>query len=107
MKFIVKKTEFLNGTVIIPASKSHTIRAVVIASLAEGQSTILRPLESEDTKAAINACINLGAGIFKEKNRLIIKGFSGMPKPLTDVLYLQNSGTSFNLMCGVVSLGNF
>ncbi|MDH4240194.1 MAG: hypothetical protein OEW48_11580, partial [Phycisphaerae bacterium] len=39
MKLIARKSR-LKGTVTIPASKSHTIRAVAIASLAEGESTI-------------------------------------------------------------------
>ncbi|HQL64963.1 MAG TPA: 3-phosphoshikimate 1-carboxyvinyltransferase, partial [bacterium] len=56
MKFIVKKTKSLTGTAEIPGSKSHTIRAIVIASLAQGQSKIFKPLESEDTMAAVNAC---------------------------------------------------
>ncbi|MCM8815393.1 MAG: 3-phosphoshikimate 1-carboxyvinyltransferase, partial [Candidatus Omnitrophica bacterium] len=52
MIFRVKKTKVLKGIINIPASKSHTIRAVVIASLSSGKSKILRPLESLDTIAA-------------------------------------------------------
>ncbi|MHC4584163.1 MAG: hypothetical protein ACYS3N_06505, partial [Planctomycetota bacterium] len=39
MKLIVRKSR-LKGTVLIPGSKSHTIRAVAIASLAAGESLI-------------------------------------------------------------------
>ena len=45
----IKKTEALQGEAMIPASKSHTIRAVIIASLAGGTSTVEAPLFSEDT----------------------------------------------------------
>ena len=63
MKLIVEKTERLEGEIAIPGSKSHTIRAVIIASLAKGTSKITKALGSEDTTAAINACRALGAKI--------------------------------------------
>ena len=47
MKLVVEKTEKLEGEITIPSSKSHTIRAVIIASLAEGTSKILNPLKSD------------------------------------------------------------
>ena len=45
----------LNGWVRIPPSKSYTHRAVLMASLASGDSTIWNPLSSRDTKATIEA----------------------------------------------------
>ncbi|MHC4540528.1 MAG: 3-phosphoshikimate 1-carboxyvinyltransferase, partial [Planctomycetota bacterium] len=62
MKLIVKKSR-LKGTVSIPASKSHTIRAVAIASLADGASRIRNPLDSSDTLAAVSCYRALGAVI--------------------------------------------
>ncbi|MGB9642701.1 MAG: 3-phosphoshikimate 1-carboxyvinyltransferase [Candidatus Ratteibacteria bacterium] len=107
MNLKIKKTQRLNGTATIPASKSHTIRAVVIASLAGGESKIINPLDSLDTMAAVNACRNLGAEIYKEKNCWTVIGFDKYPKNPQKTLDLQNSGTSFNLICGVSCLGNF
>ncbi|MEK7995053.1 MAG: 3-phosphoshikimate 1-carboxyvinyltransferase, partial [Planctomycetota bacterium] len=62
MKLIAKKSR-LKGTVSIPASKSHTIRAVAIASLADGTSLIRNPLDSSDTLAAVGCYRALGAEI--------------------------------------------
>ncbi|MCM8805257.1 MAG: 3-phosphoshikimate 1-carboxyvinyltransferase [Candidatus Omnitrophica bacterium] len=107
MKFRVRKTEKLSGVAKIPASKSHTIRAVVIASLADGRSKILNPLYSQDTLAAINACRLLGANIQEYSDYMIVDGFGKNIVNPEKVIDLQNSGTSFNLICGVVSLGNF
>ena len=53
----------LSGNVRIPGSKSHTIRAVAIASLADGKSIIEQPLDSLDTQAAVNTYRALGAVI--------------------------------------------
>ena len=44
MKLIVEKTEELKGEITIPSSKSHTIRAVIFTSLADGTSKIKNPL---------------------------------------------------------------
>jgi 3-phosphoshikimate 1-carboxyvinyltransferase len=108
MKLVVKKTENLNGSIEIPASKSHTIRAIIIASLAKGPSTIINPLDSADTKAAVNGCTALGAEIKKLSNKKwIIKGFEGKPKQPSKKLDMLNSGTSINSLISVAALGNF
>ena len=107
MKLVVNKTEKLSGKIEIPASKSHTIRAIVIASLADGASKIINPLFSEDTKAAINGCKALGAGIEQKNNNIIVKGFNGKPKEPKEKLDMLNSGTSINLLTSVAALGNF
>jgi 3-phosphoshikimate 1-carboxyvinyltransferase len=50
-----------SGTVRIPASKSHTIRQLLIASLAGGDSEITAPLDSLDTRSCAEACRAFGA----------------------------------------------
>ncbi len=107
MKIRVRPAKFLKGKVSVPASKSHTIRGVVIASLAEGRSELINPLESLDTIAAANACTKLGARIKKEEGLWIVEGFGRKPCRPDGVIDLMNSGTSFNLICGVCSLGDF
>jgi len=62
MNLIAGKSR-LNGSVSIPASKSHTIRAVAIASLAAGQSAIRSLLSSSDTQAVVHCYQALGAEI--------------------------------------------
>jgi len=103
MNLKVLKTEQLSGEITIPSSKSHTIRAVIIAALAEGRSTLINPLFSEDTKAAINACESLGAKIIKKDNNLIIDGFGNSPEKPRSVVDMLNSGTSTNLILGILA----
>ena len=99
----VQKTEQLSGEITIPSSKSHTIRAVIIASLAQGRSELLNPLFSEDTKAAIQACERLGAKIEKKSDNLIIEGFGRSPDKPSAVIDMLNSGTSTNLIMGILA----
>lgn len=109
MKLIVERTEALNGEIIIPGSKSHTIRAVIIACLAgKGISIIKNPLKSSDTMASVNACKSLGAEIdIADNSKWLIKGFDGKPGNPGKTLDLANSGTSLRLITGMASLGDF
>jgi 3-phosphoshikimate 1-carboxyvinyltransferase len=104
MKLIVEKTEKLEGEITIPSSKSHTIRAVIIGSLAEGTSKILNPLKSDDTMAAVNACKALGAKINMENEKeWVIEGFNHNPQSRGEILSMANSGTSLRLMSGIIA----
>jgi 3-phosphoshikimate 1-carboxyvinyltransferase len=103
VKLKVQHTSQLSGEITIPASKSHTIRAVIIASLAQGRSKILNPLFSEDTKAAILACESLGAKIEQKSDSLIIEGFGSSPDKPSTVIDMLNSGTSTNLILGILA----
>ena len=104
MKLIVEKTEKLEGEIIIPSSKSHTIRAVIIASLAEGTSKILNPLSSADTMAIVNACKALGAKINTDnKIGWVIEGTNHTLKKPAEALNMANSGTSLRLISGIIA----
>lgn len=96
------------GCVTIPGSKSHTIRALFIASLAKGQSVITNPLVSEDALSAEAVCRAFGAGIENHGNRFVVDGFSGMPTTPENIMDVGNSGTTlrFALMtAGLIQNG--
>lgn len=95
----------LRGKVVIPGSKSHTIRALFIASLADGQSEIIRPLLSSDTLSAVETCRALGAEISVETDRFIVKGTGGNIKTPEDVVNVGNSGTTLRFGVACAALG--
>ncbi len=104
MKLKVEKSS-LEGRVEIPGSKSHTIRALVVSSLAEGRSEILRPLESSDTSSCVDACRAMGATI--EKGEVwTVQGTGGRPSIPDDVINVGNSGTTARLVTGMASLAS-
>ena len=105
MRLIVEKTDKINGVSKVPSSKSHTIRGFIIASLAEGKSKLKNALESEDTRAAINACSALGAGIIKKaKGEFEIIGFGGYPIIKRKKINTLNSGTTTNFITSAAAL---
>ncbi|MCE5321820.1 3-phosphoshikimate 1-carboxyvinyltransferase [bacterium] len=102
MKLIVNKSK-LSGSVEIPGSKSHTIRAAVIASLAEGESIIRKSLVASDTLAAASACRLLGAQINKPDD-WIVNGVGSKPRVPENVIDVGNSGTTLYIALGMASL---
>jgi 3-phosphoshikimate 1-carboxyvinyltransferase len=104
VKLIVRKSR-LNGEVVIPSSKSHTIRAVAIASLANGQSTIRKPLASNDTLSAVNCYRQLGAEIDTEDSACWkVIGTGGQIKSPCKIIDVGNSGTTLRLAMGSAAL---
>ncbi len=102
MRLTVEKST-LSGSVAIPGSKSHTIRAVVIASLASGTSVIRRPLVASDTLAGLETCRLLGAGVL-EQDDWTIHGVSGRPQVPDNVIDVGNSGTTLYIALGTACL---
>ena len=94
MNFSVNKSN-LRGSVDIPGSKSHTIRAVLLASIAEGESRLIAPLSSA-----------LGAKFDRQDNEWIIEGTGGKFKHPKDILDVANSGTTLRVALGSLSLLN-
>jgi 3-phosphoshikimate 1-carboxyvinyltransferase len=103
MKLVVQKSS-VKGSVLIPASKSHTIRAVIIASLAHGQSKVRNPLDSLDTEAAVNSCRALGARIDKGEKEWSIQGVGGRLMAPDNVIDVANSGTTLYIVLGTAAL---
>lgn len=104
MELIVTGSGSLQGSIAVPASKSHTIRAVLLAALAPGVSRLHSPLLSEDTRAVIEACQALGARITPDSaGSLIVEGFGTTPRTPEKQLNMLNSGTTTNLLLGVLA----
>jgi 3-phosphoshikimate 1-carboxyvinyltransferase len=103
VKFVCRKSQ-LRGAVAIPGSKSHTIRAVAIASLASGTSRIEQPLDSGDTRSAISVFAALGARIECEPDVWVVHGMGGELRAPNDVIDVGNSGTTLRIALGSAAL---
>jgi len=101
-------TDALRGEILPPGDKSVSHRAVILASLAEGESVITGILQSEDVKATISACRQLGATIEVKGavTHVLGTGKSGLRAP-AQPLDMGNSGTAMRLLAGVLSAQPF
>jgi len=73
MKVAIEKSN-IRGKVIVPSSKSMTLRALMCAALSMGKSEILYPLVSEDTNAATDVLGKIGIGVIRELEPLFNTG---------------------------------
>jgi 3-phosphoshikimate 1-carboxyvinyltransferase len=122
MRILIRPHRF-SGTVRIPASKSHTIRRLLIAALGEGVSEIEYPLDSLDARSCVAVCRGLGVDITEhraadplcpnpadENGERLVRwtvrgaGKAGLRAPAAS-LDVGNSGTTLFLALAAAALG--
>ncbi|MGA2677938.1 MAG: 3-phosphoshikimate 1-carboxyvinyltransferase [Sedimentisphaerales bacterium] len=104
MQLIAGKSR-LKGTVAIPGSKSHTIRAVAIASLAKGNSLIRSPLVSGDTLSSVSCYRSLDTKIDTSENGCWkVTGIAGQVLAPKEIIDVGNSGTTLRIAMGSAAL---
>ena len=108
MKYNIKKIASANGSVTVPGDKSISHRAVMLGSLAEGDTRITGFLRGADCLSTIDCFRAMGIGIEDNDTEIIVhgKGLHGLSKP-QNTLYTGNSGTTTRLLCGILSGQDF
>ena len=101
MKISVAKSE-ITGQVTAPPSKSGTIRGLMCAALAEGESELIHPLSSDDTDAAIDVLSKVGVGIKQGEDLWRVSG-GNFHEPGAD-LFCGDSAATLRFMTAVGSL---
>ncbi|MFZ5605925.1 MAG: 3-phosphoshikimate 1-carboxyvinyltransferase [Pseudomonadota bacterium] len=99
----------LRGTLAIPGDKSVSHRAVMLAALADGTSTIDGFLEGEDTRATAAIFARLGVRIgTPSPSRRIVHGvgIDGLQAP-DGPLDCGNAGTGMRLLAGLLAAQRF
>ena len=101
---INKKIENFKKTITVPGDKSLSIRWVLFASLANGQSTAKNLLISEDVLATIEAVKKLGIKVKLNQNNCKIfgNGINGFKYKNNLTINAQNSGTLGRLILGLL-----
>jgi len=102
---VINKTiNKFNKILKIEGDKSLSIRCVLLASQAEGKSTIKNLLKSDDVLSTLNCLKKLGIEIKQIKNRFEIKGLglNGFKYKKNLTLDAGNSGTLGRLIMGLL-----
>lgn len=87
----------------IPGSKSVTARALFLAAAADGTSTLLRPLRSDDTEGFAEGLENLGYRVDREADRWHVEGRpAGPAAPGADV-YCRDGATTARFLPTLVA----
>src|SRR3954454_15668958 len=92
------------ATVRVPGSKSLTNRALIVAALAEGSSTLTGALDSDDTRVMIESLRRLGIAVEHDPAAatLAVTGCGGAIPAREADLYVANSGTSLRFLTAMV-----
>ena len=85
-------------TIAIPGSKSYTNRALLLAAMTPGATTIKMPLISDDTEAMIDCLQTLGLIITRTNNSLKVSGDSSKILNREYTLNAQLSGTTIRFL---------
>ncbi len=101
MRVSIYKSE-VKGKVRVPSSKSYTIRGLMCAALAKGESEITDLLISDDTEAAINVLGKIGIRIHQQGDLWRVTG-GNFRQPDTD-LFCAESATTLRFMTAICSL---
>lgn len=99
-------THSLHATVRVPGSKSLTNRALAIAALAEGTTTLANALDSDDSRYFMESLQRLGFSVSGLQSSVTIHGLGGrVPVPQAE-LFVGNAGTAARFLTAFVTLGH-
>ena len=95
-----------SGTLRLPGSKSVSNRALLLAALAHGHTTLSGLLESDDTRVMRDALAKLGVitSHAAASHALTVAGCGGLFATNTAELFVGNSGTSARSLVGTLAL---
>ncbi|MCC7119596.1 MAG: 3-phosphoshikimate 1-carboxyvinyltransferase [Anaerolineales bacterium] len=98
----------LNATVRVPGSKSLTNRALLIASLANGQTKLTNALFSDDSKYFAQALQTLGFDVQLDEanHEMTVNGLGGKIPSNKAELFIGNAGTAARFLSAFLTLGN-
>ena len=92
----------VSGRVAAPSSKSYTLRGLMCAALASGQSEIEHPLYADDTEAGREVLQQIGVGIYEKGSSWMVSG-GNFRRPDAE-LFCRNSAGTLRFMTAICSL---
>jgi 3-phosphoshikimate 1-carboxyvinyltransferase len=95
----------LEGEIIIPPSKYHAHRALMLAALAPGASTIADRTDARHVSFTVQALRGLGADITSSGRYWKVNGAAGF-SPREDVVSVGSSGSTLYFLLGLAALGD-
>jgi 3-phosphoshikimate 1-carboxyvinyltransferase len=82
----------ISGRAAAPSSKSYTLRGLMCAALAAGQSEIERPLYADDTEAGCEVLRKIGVGITGKGSSWLVSG-GNFSRPDSELFCRDSAGT--------------
>lgn len=99
----------VDGVVNLPGSKSLSNRALLLAAMAEGETTVENLLDSDDIRHMLSALSALGVrySLSTDKTQCVVTGLGGKFTAKTPIeLFLGNAGTAMRPLCAALAFSD-
>lgn len=97
-------THPIKADIVVPGSKSYTNRALIIASLANGKSTLSGCSNSNDSLILVKSLQQLGIDIIRDENKITITGNGGKFKEFHGTINIGDAGTAMRFVTALCCL---
>ena len=98
------------GSIVLPGSKSISNRALLLAALSTGTTTLKNLLDADDTQVMRNALRQLGLSVIDKENKVCVVEGCGGKFPVQDAdLFMGNAGTAIRPLTAALAMqgGNY
>lgn len=98
------------GSIVLPGSKSISNRALLLAALSSGTTTLKNLLDADDTQVMRNALRQLGLSVIDKENKICVVEGCGGQFPVREAgLFMGNAGTAIRPLTAALAMqgGNY
>ena len=98
------------GSIVLPGSKSISNRALLLAALSSGTTTLKNLLDADDTQVMRNALRQLGLSVTDKENKICVVEGCGGQFPVREAdLFMGNAGTAIRPLTAALAMqgGNY
>ena len=98
------------GSIVLPGSKSISNRALLLAALSSGTTTLKNLLDADDTQVMRNALRQLGLSVIDKENKVCVVEGCGGQFPVREAdLFMGNAGTAIRPLTAALAMqgGNY
>lgn len=101
---LIPLSKSVKKTLELPGSKSHTNRALIMASLCGGKSVIKNISKSNDSLIVLQVLRRLGIKINEKKSNVIIHGNAGIFPRIHETFNIGDAGTAMRFLTSLCTL---
>jgi 3-phosphoshikimate 1-carboxyvinyltransferase len=96
----IPKVERVQAAVTVPPSKSYSVRALLLAAMAEGETTVLNCLDADDTRYALDALKTIGFRVSGSFKSGLTIGERVSMSAAEVAVFVGNAGTAMRFLAG-------
>ncbi|MFI5472507.1 3-phosphoshikimate 1-carboxyvinyltransferase [Streptomyces cacaoi] len=96
----------VSGEILVPNSKYHAHRALILASLADGVSRVHGLSDARHVEYTVRLLRDLGVQIARDGDTFVVHGLGGRYRPRREAISAGSSGTTLYFMIGLASLSD-